>query len=268
MSDHPPPADSHARRLTQRTAAREAAFLLPYLRPGLTVLDCGCGPGTITAGLAKLVAPGHVVGVDLHADRLAVARAAAAELGLANLRYETGDIHALPFPAATFDAALVHAVVEHLPDPVAALTEVRRVLKPGGVIGVRSPEHGMALIAPADPLLERWHALFERMRAEHGLHPVPGRALRGLLRAAGYADVIGAASVETQGTLEETRSHAANIIAVLMDPTAPYFASEWVRRGWATPTQVEEIAAAWRAWGEHPDAFFASTWCEAVGWVA
>jgi ubiquinone/menaquinone biosynthesis C-methylase UbiE len=52
-------------QLTRRTAAREGAFFLPHLRPGMRVLDCGCGPGSITVGLAAAVAPGQAVGIDL-----------------------------------------------------------------------------------------------------------------------------------------------------------------------------------------------------------
>src|SRR3712207_7201034 len=66
--DSPPP------RLARRTAADAAAFLLPHLRPGMRLLDAGCGPGTITVGLAGAVQPGEVVGIDPDAGRLEQAR--------------------------------------------------------------------------------------------------------------------------------------------------------------------------------------------------
>ena len=139
-------AHAHDSRLSRRSAAVQAAFFLPYLRPGMRVLDVGCGPGTITLGLAEAVAPGEVVGVDIVEDRLHLARAAAEERALANVRFEPGDIHHLPFRDGEFDAALVHGVLEHLPDPLAALGEVRRVLRPGAVVGIRSPEHSLAVM--------------------------------------------------------------------------------------------------------------------------
>src|SRR5688500_8965794 len=106
--------DHHTRRLGRRTAAVAAAFLLPHLQSGMRVLDCGCGPGSITLGLAKVVAPGEVVGVDPRDSRLDMARAAAIAEGIGNARFEEGAIHALPFADGTFDAALVHAVMEHI----------------------------------------------------------------------------------------------------------------------------------------------------------
>src|SRR5262249_44921155 len=129
----------------ERVAAREAAFFLPHLRPGMALLDCGCGPGSITVGLAEAVAPGRVVGVDREPKALAVARAQAAGRGVTNVRFEEGDVHALPFADATFDAAFAHALLEHVRDPAAALAELYRVVKPGGVVGVRSPDQGLLL---------------------------------------------------------------------------------------------------------------------------
>src|SRR5262249_54126262 len=81
----------------QRTAEEAAAFLLPELRPGMRLLDVGCGPGSITRGLAERLVPGEVVGVDLSAETLAGARAEAAARGLSNLRYQEGSVYALPF---------------------------------------------------------------------------------------------------------------------------------------------------------------------------
>src|SRR5215207_5414518 len=86
--------------LATRTVAREAAFLLPHLRPGMRLLDVGCGPGSITVGLAAVLAPGEVVGLDLRPEPLAQARAEASRRGIANVRFEVGSAYALPFPDA------------------------------------------------------------------------------------------------------------------------------------------------------------------------
>jgi ubiquinone/menaquinone biosynthesis C-methylase UbiE len=79
------------RAFQQRTLVDCASFLLPHLRPGMSVLDCGCGPGSLTVDLAARVAPGEVVGVDREAGQFAQARALAAERGVTNVRFEEAD---------------------------------------------------------------------------------------------------------------------------------------------------------------------------------
>ncbi len=83
-----------SRDYTRRTAERQAAFALQYLESGMRLLDVGCGPGTVTVGLADAVAPGGVVGIDHDAVHIEMARALARTAGLANVRFEIGD--ALP----------------------------------------------------------------------------------------------------------------------------------------------------------------------------
>jgi SAM-dependent methyltransferase len=104
--------------MTSRSAEDSARFFLPYLRAGMRVLDCGCGPGSITVGLAQAVAPGEVVGIDVEPSQIALAQTYAAERGIANARFETGNVSALPFPDATFDAAFGHTIVMQFRDPV------------------------------------------------------------------------------------------------------------------------------------------------------
>jgi ubiquinone/menaquinone biosynthesis C-methylase UbiE len=123
--------ESVLRSHTWRTAENSAAYLLPALRPRLDLLDVGCGPGTITADLARRVAPGRVVGVDRAPDVLAQASAHASGQGV-SIELQAGDVYALQFPDASFDVVHAHQVLQHLSAPVRALREMRRVLRPGG----------------------------------------------------------------------------------------------------------------------------------------
>src|SRR5260370_21611048 len=98
-------------------APSEAAFFPPALKSGLRLLDCGCGPGTLTAGLAQLVAPGQVVGVDADAGQIDLAQKNAAKLGLTNATFRVADAYSLPFADGEFDAVFAHTLLQHLPDP-------------------------------------------------------------------------------------------------------------------------------------------------------
>jgi hypothetical protein len=92
--DCPVVTDLHA----TRTAASMAGFFLPHLRPGMRVLDCGCGPGSITVGLAEHVAPGEVIGIDLDPTHIALAQRRAAAAGPANVRFARGISTPCRFP--------------------------------------------------------------------------------------------------------------------------------------------------------------------------
>src|SRR5262249_45699552 len=120
-----------------RTVENSAAYLEARLHPGDRVLDVGCGPGTITVDLARRTAPGEVVGIDVVADVLDVARAEADGARVGNVSFEVGDVYALAFGDGEFDVVHAHQVLQHLADPVAALHEMRRVCRPGGTVAVR-----------------------------------------------------------------------------------------------------------------------------------
>src|SRR5687767_1693770 len=128
--------EAHHIYLGLRRAKEWVGFFLPHLRRGYAVLECGCGVGSITLDIAELVAPGRVVGIDMNESQLAIARKNAAARGLSNVSFERGNVYSLHFSDATFDAVLAHTLLIHLNDPLSALKEMRRVLKPGGVIGV------------------------------------------------------------------------------------------------------------------------------------
>src|SRR5215469_4877323 len=134
-----------------RTAENSAAYLLARLPISARVLDIGCGPGTITAGLAAAVPGGHVIGIDRAVGVLDNARAEAERQGVRNISFEVGDAYGLAFANDSFDVVHAHQVLQHLSDPVAALIEMRRVLRTGGILAVRDSDYGAFVWAPADP---------------------------------------------------------------------------------------------------------------------
>src|SRR6476620_12645323 len=87
--------ESVVRAHASRTAENSAAFVIPHLKPGATVLDVGCGPGSITCDFAELVAPGEVTGLDRSPDIIAQAAALAAERGVTNAEFVAGNIYDL-----------------------------------------------------------------------------------------------------------------------------------------------------------------------------
>ena len=167
---HPSVVDAHA----LRTARDCAAYLLPELQPGDSVLDVGCGPGSITADFAALAAPGPVVGLDSSEDVLVQARALAAGRGLANASFVAGNVYDLDFPDETFDIVHAHQVLQHLMDPVAALREMRRVAKPGGLVAVRDADFSGMIWHPPTPELARWMQIYQEIARGNSAEPDAG----------------------------------------------------------------------------------------------
>ena len=249
--------------LAKRTASVEAGFFLPHLRSGMKLLDCGCGPGTMTVNLAEVVAPGEVVGIDLEDKQFEVGRAYARERGVANIRFETGNIYNLPFESNTFEAVFAHAVLYHLEAPRRALTELHRLLKPGGVIGIRDLDNGGTIFTPSSTILDKTFELIDRVHEYNGGHPLFGRSQRAKLREAGFVNIQVSASYDCYGTAEATQRVGKYFAELILQPNT---ANVVIEQEWGNQAELEEMSAALEAWGKHPDAFWARARCEAVGW--
>ena len=249
--------------MTRRTVSDSAAFFLPYLRPGNNLLDMGCGQGSITIGLAQAISPGSAIGVDIEESQVRAAEKRAMEQRVSNVTFLVGDIYHLDFDRDRFDVVFSHAVLDHLQRPVDALKEAWRVLKPGGIIGVRAADFEGFLIAPVDPLLEKGKSLQIRFRKHSGGSPLVGRDLRALLREAGFHNTRGFASCMYAGTSEEINARVAPAIESW---TGPKIREAALRLGWADASYFEAVERALRKWGESPDSFSAVVHCEAIGW--
>ncbi|MGY1837055.1 methyltransferase domain-containing protein [Blastococcus sp. SYSU DS0510] len=232
-----------------RTAENSAAHLLPALRPGLDLLDVGCGPGTITVDLAARVAPGRVLGLDLSADPLDEARTAADRAGV-EVTFAVGDVYALDLPDASFDVVHAHQVLQHLTAPVAALREMARVCRPGGLVAVRDVDYAATTWFPADEGLDRWLALYQQVARRNRAEPDAGRRLLAWAHAAGLRDVTASTSAWCYASPAERRWWGGSWAG---RATASSFAEQAVAYGLATPGDLQGIADAWLRWADADD---------------
>ena len=240
---------SHA----HRTAADSAAYLLPRLRAGLDLLDVGCGPATITADLAEAVAPGRVVALDGAPAALEAARATLQARGLTDaVEPVDGDVHALPFADASFDVVHAHQVLQHVAEPVAALREMHRAVRPGGLVAARDAVYSAKAWYPQPPALERWRQIYMATARANGGEPDAGSRLLSWFRTAGFSDVEASTSTWCYAT-PELRSWWGGTWA---ERCRSSFGPQAVELGLTTPAELEEMAGALHEWAEADDCGF------------
>jgi SAM-dependent methyltransferase len=246
--------DSVLRSHRWRTVDNSAAYLRPDLLPGTTVLDVGCGPGTITAEMARLAAPGIVVGIDAGEGVLDEARAVAADAGVDNVEFRPGDVYDLPFDDGSFDVVHAHQVLQHLADPVAALVEMGRVCRTGGVVAARDGDYGAMTFSPDDADLSDALGAYRAAAAVADGDCDAGRRLFGWALAAGFSEVVPSASVWCFATPQD-RAWWGDLWAERF--TASPLAARLLRHGLAAPADLDRYAAGWRRWAAQPDGWFA-----------
>jgi ubiquinone/menaquinone biosynthesis C-methylase UbiE len=239
-----------------RTAANSAAHLLPHLRAGQRLLDVGCGGGTITTDLATLVAPGEVVGVDVSAEIVERARAHAAQAGV-TADFQVGDVYRLAFPDASFDVVHAHQLLQHLTDPVAAIREMRRVTRPGGIVALREGDFGAFTWYPQIDGLEDWRHLYHEVTAANRAQADAGRRVLSWALRAGFApeQVEPSAGVWCFATPED-RAWWSSVWAERV--VSSDFARQAKEYGLADDVALEALRDAWEAWGKAPDGWYVS----------
>ncbi|HEY8523623.1 MAG TPA: class I SAM-dependent methyltransferase [Acidimicrobiales bacterium] len=248
-----------------RTAENSAAYLLPHLDAGTTLLDVGCGPGTLTADLAARVAPGRVLAVDTSPEVVEQARDHAAERGVDNLDVVAGDFRDLDIRHGGFDVVHAHQVLQHLRDPVGALRHMAHLARPGGIVAARDGDYGAMVWSPASDALEEWRALYLAVTRRNGGEANAGRHLLGWAQQAGLRDVTYTTSTWTFATPNERRWWA-ELWADRVERSA--LATQAVEYGLATAGDLAELAAGWREWAARPDGVFVVLHGELVGHAA
>lgn len=248
--------ESVLRSHSWRTVENSAKFLVPYLKRNSTILDVGCGPGTITVDFAQNYVPqGKVVGVEYSKSVLERAEALAKSKGVTNIEFAFGDIYDLKYPDHSFDVVYAHQVLQHLSDPVSALREMRRVVKPNGVVAVRDADYDTFIWYPDVEGMQEWKKQYSAIARSNNGEPNAGRRLFSWALDAGYPkDQIRCSSSTWCYSTKEEISWWTTLWA---DRTLQSdLATTGVNNGVTTREELERSSKAWREFGCKEGAWF------------
>ncbi|HEU4728917.1 MAG TPA: class I SAM-dependent methyltransferase [Kofleriaceae bacterium] len=203
-------ADHEVRRLRMQVDIswpKEAALLRRIgLRPDMSIVELGCGPGFVTEKLVTLVPDGSVTAIELDAEVAARTDARLRAQGCERYRIVCADVRRNDLPAGTFDLAFARYLFLHLPDPLAAMRETLRLLKPGGTLITLDIDATLDDCEPTFPEFEMLREGFENFFRLRGTDSRFGRRKqRRLLREAGFHEVeVDSVVVDSDelGTLE------------------------------------------------------------------
>lgn len=229
----------------------------------MRVLDLGCGPGTITVGLAHIVAPGFVTGIDHDQANIEAAGKLAAQKGIANINFQVGSALSLSIENNSFDAAFENNLFVHLAkNAVHSAEEIYRVLKPGGFFAARDADADSVVWGNRPELFDEFDKIFYAWHSARGSDLRLGKKLPVILRNAGFKNLIKSVTADTKGNPETVYSHAGIMISLLNGPLGNYI----IKNKLGNNSLIDNLKTRIHEWGKHPDSFFANVHVEVIGW--
>jgi len=156
---------------------------------GSNVLEAGCGVGAQTITLSRYSPNAHITSIDISESSLITARLTAQEAGITNVIFKQGDIYNLPFEPNSFDHIFVCFVLEHLPQPITALTILKKYVKVGGSITVIEGDHGSTFFYPDSEIAHKAINCQVELQKRSGGNANIGRELFPLLNGAGFGAI-------------------------------------------------------------------------------
>ena len=255
---HPALMD-HFRRMAGRAASE--ALLKSRLAPGMKILDVGCGTGFLSVQLAQAVWPGAVYGIDIEQQEIDRAQSIASGFERCNVEFQVADALALPFEDDYFDLVYCSGLFLYMPDTTTALSEAKRVLRPGGAIYCRDVMAESSFIHPDLGSMRRAWEMFEDLLAADDGHPDVARDMKLHLLKAGFADIEVSASIEMYQTPEETEFFYGLTRGWFLSGPAES-AKEY---GAATDRLLRTIQSELEEWRNHPAALAGLAFGQSIG---
>lgn len=254
--------ESVLRSHSSRTVENSASYIIPYLKPGIRILDVGCGPGTISVDFVKYIGPnGHVIAIDNCDDSVfEIGRDMARKAGCSDaIEFRHGNAFNLDFADGMFDIVHAHQVLQHVPDPVAVLKEMKRVAKPGtGIVAARDAIYDTFTWYPFYPAIDTWRRVYYSCARFSKGDPNGGCKLLSWALKAGYPRSAIKCSADVWCYADEEKRAwwgglwADRMIKSQMHETA-------LEQGYASEEELQEAAKALRAWAAAEDGWFSLT---------
>ena len=248
----------------KRTAESCAQFIRSIVLPESQILDVGCGPASITVGLAKWAAGGSVVAIDVGEEILQTAQKVVDESGCSNVYLEQASVYELPYPDDSFDLIYAHQVLQHLTNPVLAIQEMARVTRPNGYIAVRDADYYTMSCSPESKMIDEWRRIYRLVARHNGAEPDAGRHLLAWFHQAGLYEVTCSATAGVYATKEERENWGLSWADRCLTTSFPDQAIDY---GYATRKELQAISEGWRQWASNPDGYFQFVNGEAIAKV-
>lgn len=235
---------------SNRTIENSAQYLSNEITSGKSVLDVGSGAGTITADIAKRIAPAQITALELTPESLELTRQEIKRQTLDNVNFVLGDVHALEFADNSFDIVHAHQVLQHVNEPVQALKEMKRVCKPGGIVAARDSDYAGFIWYPELPELDEWMQWYQTAARANSGEPNAGRYLLSWAQQAGFTDITSTSSTWCLST-PDARDWWGGMWSERILKSK--IAQQLCAQGIATRTDLERISAAWLKWAAAKD---------------
>lgn len=256
-------SDKVIKLFSKRNVKNNAAYLLPYLQPTMNLIDVGCGPASITIEFAKILSEGKVIGVDIENSQIEKAEILAEQLNVDNISFQKADIQNLPFEDGIFDLAHTNGVLCQIKDSIVGLSELKRIIKPGGIVASREPDMETYLFYPDNPILLEALQLSKRAVQIVGGDYYIGRKLKKLYTQVGFSKIIASASCDTYGGSTFSVQEACD--AMINDWEEAPWGKYVFEQKWASLERIKDYQNAFTDLAKDPGAFISLTWFEVIG---
>lgn len=235
--------------LTARTLANSHPTLLQLLRPGMSVLDVGCGPGTLTVEIARHVDPGAVVGMDANPEMIRAAQEAIPPGAPRNVICYQGDIRESAWDGE-FDVVNAARTLQWIPDAAVALRRMARASVPGGTVVVLDYDHTKAEWSDPPKAWMRFYGAFLGWREAGGLDNAMARRLPGLCKAVGLVDMSLTPQITTVRAGDADFFRVAGLWRMVIESRG----RQMVAAGHLAESERRDALEAFTEWMKEPDA--------------